>query len=481
MPPPKLRYSYISRSKNAKNSAKAFSIPVLLSTFVVALFVLNLLRMPSAYVEDNIELQQSGDSTSSGEGTPIDVVAVKRAAAAAAEVGVSSSTAIIIDEEEVDEKEVEEEAPVFPKPFEILCTTERRIATGGAYLIRCRDFERMVRHCTNDVNIALYTHNELVPKANVTYNASAAEIFTKQFDATVTIKFIIKPNPRFGRLFLDVVDRYKLVAEDLVEGMEVIVQNDYHGSDIYANKKYHVVEHWYNSFPEDMLASADIPGSFPLPEIKPIEEGTKMRMIIVWTNRIQPCPELTWDHSDVTLGCIHRKFRIETWYHMELPAFNATSPITYNETEMKRLEGLLADPDQGTGRIYYEIFWLFDVLVVPAKLESEEKLRYGNVQRAISQMRSGVPVLLEVYGDVLEDFMMRYNYTCAYTRPDITFKLPITRKFWSLDEATVAMKDATLRKQCQQEGLTIAKDYSPARLVERELRILGYQGKFSCP
>jgi hypothetical protein len=228
-----------------------------------------------------------------------------------------------------------------------------------------------------------------------------------------------------------------------------------------------------------MLASKDIPGSFKLQEITPLD---KMRMIIVWTNRIQPCPELTWDHPDVTMGCIHRKFRIETWYNMELPAFNASSPITYNETEIQRLEGLLNDPDQGTGRIYYEIFWLFDVLVVPAKLESEEKTRYGNVQRAISQMRSGVPVLLEVYGDVLEDFMIRYNYTCAYVRPEVAFKmqLPNRTTWWSLDEATVAMKDPKLRKKCQMEGLTIAKDYSPARLVERELRILGYKGKFHC-
>merc|ERR1711884_47759 len=72
------------------------------------------------------------------------------------------------------------------------------------------------------------------------------------------------------------------------------------------------------------------------------------------------------------------------------------------------------NPQLGSGRIYYELFWMYDILVIPAKHAFKPKLRYGNVQRAVSQMRSGVPVLLEIYGEVFEEFRDMYDYTCVY-------------------------------------------------------------------
>ena len=154
--------------------------------------------------------------------------------------------------------------------------------------------------------------------------------------------------------------------------------------------------------------------------------------------------------------------------------------------------------------MYYELFWKHDVLVIPVKRESAlPKLRYGNVQRAVSQMRSGIPVLLEIGGEVLEEFMERYNYTCAFvnstanrlmydtmmpksndtTWSNVKFRKSRhydNRKHWSFDEAVTAMKNPKLRHQCQQEGMKIAKDFTPSRIAQKHLRALGFRGKFQC-
>merc|ERR1739845_220514 len=101
-------------------------------------------------------------------------------------------------------------------------------------------------------------------------------------------------------------------------------------------------------------------------------------------------------------------------------------------------------------------------------------LRYGNAQRALSQMRSGVPVLVEVKGFVMEDFMRAYNYTCAYTMDRKK------RQYWSFREGVEAMKNPDLRKKCQEEGLRISSNFSPNRIAEKHLRTLGYKGNFTC-
>ncbi|KAL3940168.1 MAG: hypothetical protein SGBAC_005239 [Bacillariaceae sp.] len=374
---------------------------------------------------------------------------------------------------------------------EILCTTERRRMTGGSYIIRCRDFKGFVEHCTQSVRVHLYSHDQLIYKPNVTYNNDG---WKKDFDASVTVKMGLTPKPRFGKVFMDVVDRYT-TWDGLDSEVEVIVQSKYHAQDEFPNHTYHVVEHWYNSFPEDMLSSSMLP-KFDLPKIQPV---SNMKMATVWTNMKQPCPALTFDNnSDIIYDCINERFGIANWYQKYVNS--SVDNLSDSRTQMQRLALLLQDPTQGPGRIYYELFWKYHVLVVPAKTASPEKLRYGNVQRAVSQMRSGVPVLLEIYGEVLEDFMDMYNYTCVYKSsyessihedmnkgktgkaskkanpPNVSApskhhpgnnNSTFARKYWTLDEAVMAMKESLeLRRKCQEEGLAIAADYSPASLVE---------------
>ena len=398
------------------------------------------------------------------------------------------------------------------------------------------------------------------------------------YDATVSIKNAISvpvnnTKISFGKLYVDVVDNYKLVADNITLDVDVIVQNSYHANDIFPHHKYHVVEHWYNSFPLDMMSNEEIPTSFTLPEIRNISYGksssrdytlnvaaipqeqpqqekptpsimnsiyslfsksssstaedstttteplyqpldiNKLRMGTIWTNQKYPCPSLSnatttnnkyilSELDDISYDCIDRNYTIATWYN-DLPFISPEDKIVAKEI----LEGDNSTM-LGPGRLYYELFWKFDVLVIPVKRQSQlPKLRYGNVQRAVSQMRSGVPVLLELGGEVLDEFMERYNYTCVFVTPNTTTttepsadNATVTtsrslstsssasatttntnnRRYWTFDEASIAMKDPTLRKQCQLEGLAIVKDYSPSRIAQKHLRALGYTNEFVC-
>jgi hypothetical protein len=100
-------------------------------------------------------------------------------------------------------------------------------------------------------------------------------------------------------------------------------------------------------------------------------------------------------------------------------------------------------------------------------------------------------VLLEVDGEVLTDFMIKYDYQCSFVRTIIknnTIKDVIQQQrqqqlWWqrrSLEEAVEMMKDPAMRKACQQHGLQIAQDYSPNVIGKKFLRAVGYEGGFDC-
>jgi len=166
-----------------------------------------------------------------------------------------------------------------------------------------------------------------------------------------------------------------------------------------------------------------------------------------------------------------KEFDITTWY---LEFFKGKN----DECEMFRTK---AHRQHGTGMLYYNVFRKFDALVVLAKNHSM-KLEYGNVQRAISQMRSGVPVLLEIRGRVLEDFMNLYNYSCAFKRYNHE---PTTANqsyigLPSFNEAVEKLKNPEARLNCQRQGLEIVNDYSPSKVGQKFLKTVGYQGDFLC-
>jgi hypothetical protein len=148
------------------------------------------------------------------------------------------------------------------------------------------------------------------------------------------------------------------------------------------------------------------------------------------------------------------------------------------------------------GVLYYKIYYNYDVLVVPAK-KDRFKQQYGNVQRVISQMRSGVPVLLEVDGEVLTDFMIKCDYQYSFVRTIIDNnntgdaiqqqqgrRRQQQQQLWwqrrSLEGAVEMMKGSTVRKACQQRGLQIAQDYSPNVIGKKFLTAVGYEGGFDC-
>eukprot|EP00980_Cylindrotheca_fusiformis_P027810 scaffold22560_cov135-Cylindrotheca_fusiformis.AAC.21 len=368
------------------------------------------------------------------------------------------------------------------RKYRILCTTDNRRLKWGSYRIRCQDLREWADRCAKSVQITLLSHEQIQHSSSRSSGSSSSSSgssrSTKQradqnprleeevFDATVSIKAPLAPELRFGRMFLDVVDNYKISTVNIEAGVEVIVQNEYHAHDMFGDRKYHVVEHWYNSFPLDMFSDSDAP-AFPLPSIRAVNT---LEMATIWTNELQRCPSFLEEPPGVNYLCIAEDYAIETWYQDYLDSSDLD--------EMKRLNMLLADPDQGPGRLYYELFWKFNVLVVPVKTAYMPKLRYGNVQRAVSQMRSGVPVLLEIYGEVLEDFMAKYNYTCAYIMNNTTLKK--NRHYWTFEEAAEAMKSVDIRRQCQGEGLRIARDYAPSEIAKKHLRALGFEGEFEC-
>lgn len=137
----------------------------------------------------------------------------------------------------------------------------------------------------------------------------------------------------------------------------------------------------------------------------------------------------------------------------------------------EKMNATLNDPQYGSGMLYYHVFRKFDVLIVTPK-KWFTKLRFGSIQRITSQMRSGVPVLVEVDGLAFETFVDEYNYTCAFSESN--------NKYPSLDESLLRLKDASYRKDCQQRGLEIARDFSPSQMGKRLLNVLGYTGDIQC-
>lgn len=355
-------------------------------------------------------------------------------------------------------------------PFHILCTTHSKIMKWGSYRIRCRDFQNIVHHCAPSAQVFLAAHQEFGNNnTSLNFNRTPEEldiIENRQFDATISIKRNFKPEPRFGKVFIDMLDEYQPHHhhDALSEGVEMLVQNEQHGQDLFPERRSHVVHHWYNSFLADTLESKEVP-PFPLPQIKPLQKYEQLKMVTIWNSPKTKCPVLT-SNSSTTYDCINESVGIGSWYEKYM---------TGGEQEHHRLANLLKDPLQGTGRLYDEVFWQYHVAVVPTKTCSKPKLKYGSMQRALSQMRSGVPVLLEVHGPVRHAFVEKYGYSCVFTS-DPNFE----DEFPTFEQAVEQMRSPQKRQKCQQEGLTISHQYSPATIVEQELRLLGYTGNFAC-
>jgi len=298
------------------------------------------------------------------------------------------------------------------------------------------------------------------------------------FDATIITKAIPEKAKKLvvpeqlGDIFVDVVDKYDLEQSSIPKDFTVILQTPRQKAK-YTKRQARYVEHWYNSYPADMDRKGQDPEYIP-----PIEnDGMKeLRLATVW-NVLESkdegsCPNAT-ELQDTTYDCINQEFSIEDWYLDVVPNITSTS-ASLAEQEMKEI---MSNPKLGRGMLYYKLFYKYDVLVALAK-NNEKKLKYGNVQRIVSQMRSGVPVMVEVRGEVFEDFMAQYNYPCAFQRPEYADLSSV--KYWTFEEAVEEMKNPELRRKCQRLGLEIAKDFSPSAIGQKYLRAVGYNGDFEC-
>jgi len=356
--------------------------------------------------------------------------------------------------------------------YNILCTTVQRQMTWGSFAIRCKDLKTWAERCAPTVNI------HLVPFESVSRLKHNDTSFGN-FDATISVKGTFKYlDPFFGTIYIDVVDAYKIKQKSISKWVHVIVQNQLHASAVFPKRKSHVVGHWFNSYPADMITDNPV---HKIPKILPGD--TSLRMATVWYSPNFPCPSLSkevQEQNHILYDCISGGYRIETWYKHFF-----TTP---QDRELARI--FLKDPQLGPGYLYFQLFWKFDVLVVPEKQNSRDKLRYNSMQRVLSQFRSGVPTLLEMGGGATVEFINLYNYTCVfvnYRRKNVHKSIVQEsnssihrRKYWTFDEAAVAMRSIDLRRQCQQEGLRIAKDNTPSRIAQKFIRTVGYQGDFRC-
>lgn len=180
---------------------------------------------------------------------------------------------------------------------------------------------------------------------------------------------------------------------------------------------------------------------------------------------------MVFSHLDFYAERVPKDFDITSWY----------LDILKKENDKCQMLQTMALRHLGPGMLYYNVFREFDALVVLAKNHTM-KLAYGNVQRAVSQMRSGVPVLIEIRGKVFEDFMDRYNYSCAFRRyyDEGTSEHERSRSLMTFNQAVEQLKDPRVRRDCQQQGLEIIKDYSPSKIGQKFLKTVGYQGDFLC-
>ena len=360
--------------------------------------------------------------------------------------------------------------------FRILCTSTRKKIRRGSYQLRCRDLKTWAQKCTKNAEVFTdvsfediqrlrwmrYALGLLKEEEKLAYNAT---IFVKSFPEKSRVL------PLYGNMFVDMVDEYGYGDDDIPSEMHLILQTDWQGRQVFPTHDYTVVEHWYNSFPADMAREG------PPEYIPQISHHSNISIATIWNTKRDEdpteggCPKL--NITNISYSCLDVPFDISKWY-----------PKLFNERkDICEMEKILANPRLGTGMMYYKAFRKFDALVVLAKNDSM-KLKYGNIQRAVSQMRSGVPVLVEIRGRVLEEFVKTYNYSCVFQRHSgdtLKKDSAITiSNYMTFHDAVLQLARPEFRKQCQEQGLAIANDFAPSTIARKFLQAVGYSGDFSC-
>jgi hypothetical protein len=180
--------------------------------------------------------------------------------------------------------------------FRILCTSVDRRIAWGSYKLRCNDLKRWVDVCVPNVDITVgisieQLHERWSNQRNTTKNNSSSQVGSMRtgisdndvfYDATIFIKSMSRKDfPQFGNKFIDIVDEYNWKEEKIPLDMHLILQTSWQGQSMYPNHSSSVVEHWYNSYPSDMVNGGS-------PEfIPPIDQKSsrRLRIATIWNTR----------------------------------------------------------------------------------------------------------------------------------------------------------------------------------------------------
>ena len=300
-------------------------------------------------------------------------------------------------------------------PFRLLCTTEPRMLTWGSYKIRCEQLK--------------WFANLYVPQLKVV--TGYAQNISGDFNATIVVKSrMLKNEARYGKIYLDVIDNIGLHNESLVPLFyEVIVQNKFQ-AELFPNRKTHIINHWFNSYGADL-------GNYPDVQLPEVRSVSTLRVVSIWSplpgENVYFSPK---GISDTHYQRIEESFDIQKW-------FRKYQDYSYSQDKVNQIA---SDPDLGPAYLYQLLFRQYDVLVVYAK--TGFKMTYNSYQRIVSQMRSGIPVLLDCRGKNHGDFCKSYSYPCVFEDQE------------SFTDMLEKMKRPELRRECQQKGMEITSKYT---------------------
>lgn len=181
--------------------------------------------------------------------------------------------------------------------FRLLCTSLEKRIVWGSYKLRCDDLKRWADKCAPDVDITTgvsieQLHERWGEKSNEKKSKNNTQVGPSNgtntdidffYNATIFIKSMSKRDyPQFGKKFIDMVDEYNWKESKIPPEMHLILQTKWQGQEVYPNHNFSAVEHWYNSYPADMIGSGDYPMYIP-PIIQ--KSSRRLRIASIWNTR----------------------------------------------------------------------------------------------------------------------------------------------------------------------------------------------------
>jgi hypothetical protein len=174
--------------------------------------------------------------------------------------------------------------------FRLLCTSIEKRIVWGSYKLRCNDLKRWVDRCVPNVDITTNVSIEQLHKRwaeksykNKTNNNTEDNGNEILYNATIFVKSMSRRDyPQFGKKIIDIVDEYNWNESKIPPEMHLILQTRWQGEEMYPNHSFSVVEHWYNSYPADMIRSGGYPEYIP-----PVTQKSSRRLRIasIWNTK----------------------------------------------------------------------------------------------------------------------------------------------------------------------------------------------------